>query len=360
MKTLGSPRGLVMHAGLRLWPQLDALAQWGDGLTDVRLILAHGDDEVGGPAERIEAFIAANLPHIKVERFGNVYDDDPAETATAIAAATASDGPWMVDLSGGTRLMFAGGVLAASRLPDISVVYRDPAGPWYQIGDDGAAHQAEGTSTRAIERFTVEGLLNVTWAEDDRRVHIVDSRIESEIWEAARRSLAKDGRRWRADFQRAVTGVKRRGQGDGDPGRLFERYVLALLRQLGIAEDDSATSVKLEDDGASVQEVDVVVNCNGWLYVIDCKLGDGKGYRRGSDAKLDPLGTQIREAFATRRLLGDGGDQFVLLRPDRVISTVFRSLCAEYQITVVDKVVLAKDPLPAVLRRLIRPPGADL
>jgi hypothetical protein len=73
--------------------------------------------------------------------------------------------------------------------------------------------------------------------------------------------------------------------------------------------------------------------------------------------KEAPLSTQIREAFTTKRLLGDGGDQFIFLRPNLVMSEEFRSLCREYGLIVVDKPALARDPLPRVLERLLRPPS---
>ncbi|MFT4263473.1 MAG: hypothetical protein QM572_08840 [Nocardioides sp.] len=363
MADIGDPRsalGLVIHAGYRLWPQLDALAQWGDQLEELRLVLAYGDDEEGGPAQRIERFVAEFLPHLKVTRVGTVYDDDPQQTAIAIAAATADRGPWIVDISGGTRLMFAGGVLAASRLPDLAVVFRDTAGPWYQIARDGEAVPLEGISTRAIERFTVQGLLEVTWADEDRRVRIAQPPIEPEIWTAAQNVLAKPERSWRNELEQATSAITRRQSARPDGGLLFERFVLSLLRQMGVAEDDSAVGVKLTDDGSPVQEVDIVVNSNGWLHVIDCKIHDGKPRRAfHPPGRYDPppLGTQVREAFATRRLLGDGGDQFILLRPNMVIREEFRSLCGEYQINVVDKVDLAKHSLPVILERLIQPPG---
>ena len=64
---------------------------------------------------------------------------------------------------------------------------------------------------------------------------------------------------------------------------------------------------------------------------------------------------QIREAFTTRSHLGDGADQYILLRPNEVIEEEFRSLCRAYDIRVVDKAVLQQEKLTDVLRRLIRP-----
>lgn len=111
--------------------------------------------------------------------------------------------------------------------------------------------------------------------------------------------------------------------------------------------DDVALSAILFDGLKALQEVDVVVNSNGRLHVIDCKL-------LNSGAAL-PIGVQIREAFTTRQHLGDGADQYILLRPNEVIEHEFRELCHAYDIRVVDKALLDREPLIEVLRRLIRP-----
>lgn len=354
MKLLGEPQGLVVFSGQRLWPQLDALAQWGDHLQEVCLVPAHGDDEPRGPAERLEGFIAHHLPDVALKRQEPINDDDPTAALSAIADCTSPGKQWLVDVSGGTRLMFAGGVLAANELDHVDVIYRDADGPWYQIESQGRARLLDGVDRRAVDRFTVEGLLGVTWADSDREPRVVSGHVEPEINEAAARALSRP-RDWRRIFDRGVSQLVRRTRQDPRTGLLFERFVLSMVRQMGVAADDIAVGVTLFDGTQKIQEVDVVVNSNGWLHVIDCKLTHPRS--RDPRVKEAPLSTQIREAFTTKRLLGDGGDQFIFLRPNLVMSEEFRSLCREYGLIVVDKPALACDPLPQVLERLLRPPS---
>ncbi|TIC89107.1 hypothetical protein E8D34_00965 [Nocardioides sp. GY 10113] len=339
----------MAFAGDRMWPQLDALAQWSGGLSEVHLVVAHGDEASGGPADRIAAFVADALPHVVVNRHGPIADDEPAEILAAVEKATGGHGAgWLLDASGGSRLMFAGAVRASATIPGLRVVHRDARGPWYEVHADGGARLLEGWDPAAIEQFTLADLLAVTWADEERTATVQSTTVESEITAAA--ATAAKGADWRHEFERAATRVRaRRSIGQGS---LFEQFVLALVRQLGVEADDIGISAMLHDGTQAVQEVDVVVNSHGRLHVIDCKLTD--------EAGSAPIGMQIRDAYATRRQLGDGADQYILLRPNRVVGEEFRSLAEEYDIRVVDQATLEERPLPDVLEQLLRPghPGS--
>ena len=110
-------------------------------------------------------------------------------------------------------------------------------------------------------------------------------------------------------FARAFTDAQDAAHASHTDGHAFERFIQALVIQLGADSDDVAVGVELRDHRTRMQEVDVVVNANGRLHVIDCK------YRAKTEI---PLGTQIREAYATRQLLGDDTAQVILLRPLQV------------------------------------------
>ena len=354
MDLLGIPQGLIALTGERLWPHLDALAHWGDQLTHVHLIVAHGDDEPGGPVDRLERFIGRHLPHVTVARFGPINDDDPVQTRETIVAAAEPGKQWLVDLSGGTRLMFAGGLLAGKCIDHAKVIYRQADGPWYELGD-GPARQLDNMDERALDRFSARGLIDVTWADTERTPSIPKTRIEPEISFAVGRTLA--GRNWESQFKRALREIKARTGDKPVAGHLFESFILNLLRQMGVAADDVAREIRLLDGSMHIQEVDVVVNSHGRLHVIDCKMGSTVMTPRGPIEKDVPIGTQIREAFTTKRLLGDGGDQFILLRPTMLVAEEFRSLCEEYGLRVVDRTDLEQTPLPELLAQLIRPPS---
>jgi len=345
MQYLGSPTGLIVFAGEYLWPQLDAIAQWSDSLEEVCIVAAHGDEESGGSADRLAAFVAEFLPAATTRVLGPVHDDVPAESLAAIKAAASADRVWLLEASGGTRLMFAGALLACEHLPNLRVIFRDAPGPWYELLTAGGTRELEGTNPAAADRFTVESLIDVTWSDDERNARAVQADVEPEILSAAQETL--EGSDWRTAFKLALSRIPGPKTGMRSEGRLFERYVLSLVHGLGVQADDAALSAVLFDGPKALQEVDVVVNSNGRLHVIDCKL------RRSVEAL--PIGVQIREAFTTRRHLGDGADQYILLRPNEVIAEEFRSLCRAYDIRVVDQQVLETEGLVEVLKRLIRP-----
>lgn len=342
MQFLKSPQGLIIFTGDCLWPQLDALAQWGNGLREVCVIAAHGDEVAGGAADRITAFITDFFPGVRTRVLGPVLDDSPADILATVEEGAAPGKTWLLEASGGSRLMFAGALLAGESMPHVKVVVRDADGPWYHVAPGGQARQLEGTDPRAADRFTVESLLDVTWSDDERNARVIEAVVEPEVLAAAEAVLA--GAEWRDAFGSALAALRTREPGTPQSeGRIFERFILALVRAMGVQSDDVALSATLFDGMKAVQEVDVVVNSFGRLHVIDCKLLDR--------AHALPLGVQIREAYTTRRHLGDGADQYILLRPNDTIEEEFLSLCRAYDIRVVDRTVLEREPLVEVLRR---------
>jgi hypothetical protein len=345
---LGDPQGLILFAGEGLWPQLDALAQWADRVEHVRIIAAYGEDDDGGPAERLAAFAAQFLPDATARIEGPVPDDDPLATSRVIAEILANGGRWVAVGAGGTRLMFTGALLTRQSNPDLRLIHRDAHGPWYEIAVDGSARHLEGTEPRAVDRFTVEGLLDVTWSDEQRDARVVRAvAVEPEIRKAAEAVLR--GADWSSEFHSACKVVLARSDRPyTDRGFLFERFIMSLIRGMGIADDDVALSAMLFDGKQPIQEVDVVVNSYGRLHVIDCKLV--------KPATAGAIGMQIRDAYATRRHLGDDADQYILLRPMLAFERPFLDLCHEYGIRVIDRDTLRTERLEHALRRLIRPP----
>lgn len=342
MRFLNDPRTLIVFAGDLLWPQLDAFAQWFDELQAIHILPAFGEEEPEGSADRLAQFCRDYLPHVMTHVLDPVPADDPTPTREAITAIATSGEPMLMDASGGSRMMFLGAVLAANEADNLRLIYREPPEPWYEITPEGAIRELRDTVAWAADRFTVQGLLDVTWSDEARTATVLPTVVDERIDEAARATI--DGAEWRLEFEKLRQHLCGKGLG---AGHLFEQYVLCLLRQLGVQADDVALSAVLFDGSKAVQEVDVVVNSNGRLHVIDCKLAD--------EGQTMPIGVQVRDAYATRRHLGDDADQYILLRPNMTIQREFRDLCAAYDIRVVDEKRLAEEPLVDVLRTLIRP-----
>lgn len=346
------PDALVVILGDRLWAQLDAVAQWGRGVSCIFLLPAHGDDVPGGPLERFETFLVTHFPEVEVRRLGPVNDDDPADVAAAVRPALIAANRCLVDASGGTRLMFAGLLDAAARTGSC-VVYRSSKGVWYQL-DSGRARTLQGLLPNALDRFQIGDLLAVTWAHGDRTARVSRTRVEPAIAKVAAKEVERPDLRWADGFWGAVTELRARSA-SLSAGALFEHYVVAVLHNLGFEAEDLTVGVKLQDEGVALQEVDVVVNSGGWLHVIDCKLTSNKRSRNHHPV---PLGTQIREAFATKRHLGDGGNRLILLRPFLMVPQEFHDLCAEYGVSVVDKTVMRGRSLSQVLAEHLLVPSA--
>ena len=330
---------LVVMAGRQLWSHLDALAQWGEDLKHLAILTAEGDDETGGPVDRLRAFALRVFPHLTVTVLGPVHDDDPEAVFDAIAGvARELGGEVVVNASGGTRLMFLGASKATHLLPAVTTVFRDDDGPWYRLSADGGAELLGFLDADATDRFEVLDLLQVTWADEERRVVHRASPPPAHLVRAAAACL--DGKH----FARAFEEAQRAAGRPTSDGHAFEQFVQALVTQLGADADDVAVSVELCDRKRRVQEVDVVVNANGRLHVIDCK------YRARTEV---PLGAQIREAYATRQLLGDDAAQVILLRPLSTVPEHTRALASDYGIRLLDSGALQSRSLPEQLSLLL-------
>jgi hypothetical protein len=344
MEQLGTPQGLILFASDRLWPQLDALAQWGKKASSIHLFTCLGDEGEGGPADRLALFIATSFPKVALIRHEPVSPDDPAELLAQVESVIEQEGSWLVETSGTTRLVYAGIAQLLQRHPDLSVLHREADGPWYQIGPDGGAWLVENVDPDAMEQFTVEGLLGVTWSDEERAARVMHSKINPAISEAARRVV--EGADWESEFNHAIAFLNSVRDTHVSQGHLFETFVMAICRHMGVDADDVVRSAILWDGAEQVQEVDVVVNSHGRLHVIDCKL---------TTDEMDPrIGDQIRSAYATAQFLGDGADQVILLRPNRVINESFRSLADAYGIQIIDSLTLQETGLADVLYRMLR------
>ena len=342
--------GLIALVGEQLSWDLDALGHWGGQLQRVVLVGTRRDWEPGGPGARLTTFIGRNVPQAAVEVVV-VRAHSPVDVSAAITSTmeNGSDG-WLVSLAGGTRLMFAGGWAAAAGHPRATVIYRDERMQWHFLLCDGTRRPIEGLDPRATDRFSVADLLAATWG--DRKLGVVarQGHVEPEIARAAERAV--EGAPWRKEFELAVATVRKRvgeRRGSAQAGSLFENFVLATVRLLGVHADDVLVGTKLASEGSAVQEVDVVVNSSGRLHVVDCKLTSLR------QAEV-PVGSQIREAATTKFHLGDGATQMILLRPNWILPPAFRELIRTLHLRVVDRTDLTRENLPAILGRLLDAP----
>ena len=343
------PAGLVLLAGEDMWPELEAIAHWGPLVERIVILYAYGGEEPGASADRLRHFALSAAPRAQIDAAGPVGDDEAASTASVLRNLPALDGPYFVVGSGGTRSQYTGALLACQSRGDMMIVHRQTPDVWHLVDADASFTLLGGLDARALDRFSVRELLDVTWGGEERRVHLDAGELPRVAERWAKTCI--DGTPWRECFAGFTKDLSRE-QRDLSHGHAFEVFVAALLRGLGVQADDVSVGVRLRDDGRDVQEIDVIVNSAGRLHVIDCKL-------TGADDKRQALlGTQIREAETTRRWIGDGCGQLILLRPNRRIPDEFLALARQADVRVVDEAALAERDLAEVLSMMLRTPGA--
>lgn len=330
------PTHLALVVEDHLWPHLDSLAQWRDTLQHVTLVTTHGNEVRRGPAARLQQFMEKNLPGVRTQVTSPVNDDAPSELYAALNAVVGS-GQWVVNASGVPSLMLLGAARFAQSRPDVPVLHREGEGPWYRLTDapGGDPVNLGPLDRSALDEFRALDLVKVTWGDEERTVHATPARPSTHFVGAARRCVS--GEHWESAFRQAQASTPRRLR--IDDGFAFELFVMAIIRELGVDEDDIVLGAKLFHR-RSLQEVDVIAQANGRLHLVDCKIG----------AKaLNPVGMQIREAFATQEHLGDDAGRVMLLRPRMRVSEEMEALAREYDVVVVDAPVLEQRNLPDVL-----------
>ena len=337
-----APNTLVLLASEQLWPNLHSIEHWGPGLD--RVLIYHTDDgpRSAEPARRLAAFCERRrrqVPGLRYTAHPVRGGATPEAVAGQLAAwrETHADGGWMINATGGTKLMFAG-VAGFCGRPGVRVVYRElgPEHAWYELGRD-----AHGTPTAArIDDIPVQGtdgipvqtLIDTLWASKDLPVSsdipadlpdvalLTRKVIETRDWVSAFRAAG-----WHSDRERA--------------GPLFELYVVAALRALGVrnlawsAVQKGLRPPDRPGDAQTVQEVDVVANHVGQLFVFDCKLRT----KEEEALEVEKITSQIRQAAQTVRRLGGSGAAVLLIRPNRELSEAEQALARDLRVEVIHR-----------------------
>lgn len=325
------PWGMVMLASEQLWPNLHGLIHWHDRaaagrLGDVCIYYTGNAAKSGQPARRLARFCRTQYPQIRVHLPPSACGLEPAEVAGRIAAwqAELPGRRWVVNATGGIKLMFAG-ALQCARLPDTTVVYRELSGDWFSLTLDGGCVLSRRLEIPVGETdaISVMQLIDAQW--DPQGAHWTASDPEPlDVLRLTQLGLA-DNWRWETVFPRAGYAADQRR------GLLFERFVAAVLLELGVR--NLKANVKLQAD-EPLEEIDLVANHGGRLLVFDCKLPGQADEAVGRTPKLTE---QIRTAEATQRSLGGLDARTLLIRPDREFSASHRMLAEAYRLRVLDR-----------------------
>jgi len=302
---------MVVLASEQLWPNIQGLVHWHEhegGIEDLCIYYTSDPGRSAEPAERFAKFVRKVFPEITVhlpEKPGGKLPQDVLHQID-LWQRELPDRQWIINATGGLKLMFAGAIRAMDR-PNTEVVYGELSGEWFRWRKTDQQDSLQPLSIDPSEtddipvRFIVQAQSSTAaerqWvSETPTRLPIVDlvkCGIETD-WD------------WKATFQRAGVPCEM------PPGFLFEQFVAATLLEMGIRQVDLNAKLA-EATGQSVQEIDVIANCHGRILIFDCKL------RAESEegSRVESLGSQIRQAAAIRRDIGGVGAKLIMLRPGR-------------------------------------------
>ncbi len=328
------PTAMIVLASEQLWPNIHGLVHWGEHLT--HLYVYHTDDPHRSiePARRLEALARALRPELTVHLPPRGLPMEPAAIHAQVRAwqAKLSGQRWLLNATGGTKLMTAG-LLCSVGAPDCRVVYRElTTGNWFELhpATDGPGVRIEPIQVPAdaTDRIPVAELVKASWQKNKRDVNFAPPPCPLPVLELTRAWIASRGD-WRAAFDHC--GVLR----ERSSGFLFEQFIAAVLLELGVTNLVASVKHRGHEKETDLQEVDLVANYRGKLRIVDCKLASPEaGYR---DRAVERITIQIRQAATTRRELGGQGAGLLLLRPNDMLSEDARDLAKEFGLTVLDQ-----------------------
>ena len=332
-----NPTALVLLASEQLWPNIHSIEHWGAGLR--RVFIYHTPDQPRSaePARKLARFCKERH---KLEATLAQGDAIPEALTSQIGRwlKMFSDESWLINATGGTKLMYDGAAAFRGR-PGVRVVYRElgPNNLWYELGRD-----VDGNPTvkpiivppEVTDRIPIQLLLRTLWETDTLNLTFGPDPKPLPFPDIGRALIETNGN-WREAFARVNVPLADKESG----GVPFERYVAAALIEMGMT--NLAHSVKQEGlppEGSGgrarpTQEIDIVANHGARLLVFDCKLRTEEDEGR----EVEGITSQIRQAAQTTRRLGGLGAEVVLLRPNREIAGTILALARDLRVRVIDK-----------------------
>lgn len=305
------PQAMVVFASEQLWPNIQGLVHWhrhGGGLKDLCIYYTDDEHRSAGPARRFAKLAQKLVPPLNVH-LPNVPGGKFPQDVFRQIEAWQKEIPgryWIVNATGGLKLMFAGAI-RAMELPNTEVVYGEISGEWYRWKktEEGEILQPLSLDPCETDDIPVQYLVQAQspLAADREWRRTIPRPLP--IVELVKRGI-ETGWDWPESFRRA--GFSENVQA----GYLFERFVAAVLLELGIKQVD-LNACLIEENQQSFQEIDVIANHRGRILIFDCKLST----EAEEGTRIAPMSAQIRQAAAICRDIGGIGARLLLLRPGR-------------------------------------------
>ncbi len=327
----GLPNAMVVFASEQLWPNILGLVHWHKhegGVKDLCIYYTNDPVRSKQPAERLAAFASKVFPTIRVHLPESPGGTLPQDVLQQIAAwqKKLPNRRWIINATGGLKLMFYGAV-QAKELPNTEVVYGELSGEWFRWKKTTDGEQFESLT---IDRSETD-YIPVCYL-----VQAQSGMAFGRAWECAKPEklpiveLVRSGIEQDWDWPQMFACIGR--PSETQAGFLFEKFVAAVLLELGIQHVD--LNAKLgEGNGQSVQEIDVIANYRGRILIFDCKLR----VKSEEGRRVEPLAVQIRQAAAIRRDIGGIGAKLLMIRPGRPFREQEKLLARELGVDILDR-----------------------
>lgn len=322
------PQGLIVLASEQLWPNLHSLEHYGQDLRLLCIFTSKDERRSIGPAKRLAEFAKTRFPDVVVNQ-SEPSDANDISRVSGQIRRWISQHPnyrWIINATGGNKLMFAG-TLPFVHQPAVQVIYREFSG-WYKltpctVGGE-ILSQPFDISPTITDHIPIRLLLNATWEIPEGKTEAENPVTDLPLSQLFKQYFANQ-RDWRKAF--AACKVETSLQG----GLLFEQVVSSIVAQLGV-RNLVVNAKRTGSAGSHQQEIDLVANHAGRVWIIDCKLRS----QEEEGSTIEGITSQIRQADVTRRNLGGLDARLLMLRPNRPFSPDQRELAKAYRLDVLD------------------------
>lgn len=324
------PQAMVVLASEQPWPNIQGLVHWhkhGGGLKDLCIYYTDDEQRSAGPARRFATLAQKLIPPLEVHLLEGAGGRFPKDVIAQLKQwhQELPNRRWIINATGGLKLMFAG-VLQGIDLPNTEIVYREIGGEWFSItkSDHGLEVHPLSVDLSVTDDIPVEYLVQAQSPVAAGREWVRRAPRPLPIVDIVRHAIDTKWN-WQKSFRRA--GIFKKAQ----PGHLFERFVAAVLLELGIKQVDLNAHL-VGQNQQSFQEIDVIANYRGRILIFDCKLRT----KEEEGSRVEKLTSQIRQAATIRRDIGGAGAKLLMIRPGRKFRPSEKQLAQALQLDVLD------------------------
>lgn len=289
------------------------------------------------PAKLLVGLLKEKFPQAEIRLAKRAIQPLPEEVVGIVKEIIGSAHPdthWIMNATGGTKLMSAVLIEKAGQ-KNVTVVYQELSqNKWYQIKRDsirGLFSEEMLMKDRPLSGYSIPELLRTQLSVPDKKSFnlSVGSGLELDFFKFMNLQIKYVGNYF-STFQELNQTVDR-------SKNVFEMIIYNMVKSFGL---DVVGNVVLsgKDGKQYLQEIDVIANNGHKLIFIDCKLRTAEEEGR----LVEKITSQIRQAVATRNEFGGLGAEMILLRPNRVFKEDERELCQLHKLKFIESSQVAE------------------